>query len=435
MNICVIGVGYVGLVAGTCFAEYGNEVICVDVDDEKIKKLKQGIVPFYEPGLEELLHRNVKENRLFFTSNLKDGVENSSIIFIAVGTPEHEDGSADLQYVLAVAKQIAHAMNGFKIIVNKSTVPVGTAEKVKEVLNNEGAHNFEVVSNPEFLKEGAAIEDFMRPERVVIGCESNKVREIMRDLYSDFMKRKNRITFMDNRSAELSKYACNAFLATKISFVNEIANLCEKLNTNYAHIREVMGSDSRIGNQFLYAGVGYGGSCFPKDVRALLKTSVENDHPLQILDIVDKINDSQKLILFNKIYTYFNGNLKDKLIGIWGLAFKPGTDDMREAPSIVIIKKLLEEGAKIKVFDPEALKVAKSIFENKIEYVTSIYQAVQGVDALALITEWREFRHPDFNKIKNTMKQAVIFDGRNQYNPLKMKELGFTYFGIGFQPL
>ena len=435
MKLCVIGAGYVGLVAGTCFAEYGNEVICVDVDDEKIKKLKQGIVPFYEPGLEELLHRNVKENRLFFTSNLKDGVENSSIIFIAVGTPEHEDGSADLQYVLAVAKQIAHAMNGFKIIVNKSTVPVGTAEKVKEVLNNEGAHNFEVVSNPEFLKEGAAIEDFMRPERVVIGCESNKVREIMRDLYSDFMKRKNRITFMDNRSAELSKYACNAFLATKISFVNEIANLCEKLNTNYAHIREVMGSDSRIGNQFLYAGVGYGGSCFPKDVRALLKTSVENDHPLQILDIVDKINDSQKLILFNKIYTYFNGNLKDKLIGIWGLAFKPGTDDMREAPSIVIIKKLLEEGAKIKVFDPEALKVAKSIFENKIEYVTSIYQAVQGVDALALITEWREFRHPDFNKIKNTMKQAVIFDGRNQYNPLKMKELGFTYFGIGFQPL
>ncbi|TGK85373.1 UDP-glucose/GDP-mannose dehydrogenase family protein [Leptospira bourretii] len=432
MKVCVVGTGYVGLVAGTCFAEYGNDVICIDKDEKKINDLKQGIIPIYEPGLSELVERNHKEGRLHFSTSLKDGVEFSEFVFIAVGTPTSDNGSADLRFVFAVAEEVGKTMNGYKIIVDKSTVPVGTADQVKAIVAKNTKHPFDVVSNPEFLKEGAAIDDFMRPERVVIGAESEKAAKKMSELYSPFVLNGNPIITMSIRSAELTKYACNAFLATKISFVNEIANLCDALGANYDDVRKGMGTDSRIGRQFLYAGIGYGGSCFPKDVRALLRTAEEVKAPMHIIQSVEDVNEKQKTRLTDKIFEHFKStDMKGKTFGIWGLAFKPGTDDMREAPSIPLIYELHKNGAKIQVFDPAAAETSKYYFDGKVEYKKDAYSALQGADAMLLLTEWREFREPDFNKIKSLLKTPLVFDGRNQYKPTLMNELGFTYYSIG----
>ncbi|MDF3819288.1 UDP-glucose/GDP-mannose dehydrogenase family protein [Leptospira sp. 96542] len=432
MKVCVVGTGYVGLVAGTCFAEYGNDVICIDKDEKKIQDLKNGIIPIYEPGLTELVERNYKEGRLKFSTSLKDGVEVSEFVFIAVGTPTADNGSADLRFVFAVAEEVGKTMNGYKIIVDKSTVPVGTADLVKEVVSKNTKHPFDVVSNPEFLKEGAAIEDFMRPERVVIGADSDKAAKKMSELYSPFVLNGNPILTMGIRSAELTKYACNAFLATKISFVNEIANLCDAVGANYDDVRRGMGTDSRIGRQFLYAGIGYGGSCFPKDVRALLRTAEDVKAPMHIIQSVEDVNEKQKTRLTDKIIEHFGeSNLKGKTFGVWGLAFKPGTDDMREAPSIPLIYELHKLGAKIQAYDPAAMETSKYYFDGKIEYAKDAYSALQGSDAMLLLTEWREFREPDFLKIKTLLKTPLIFDGRNQYKPNQMQELGFKYYSIG----
>ncbi|TGN19205.1 UDP-glucose dehydrogenase family protein [Leptospira idonii] len=432
MKVCVVGTGYVGLVAGTCFAEYGNEVVCVDKDEKKIKDLENGIIPIYEPGLTELVERNHKEGRLHFTTSLKEGVEASEFVFIAVGTPTSDNGSADLRFVFAVAEEVGKAMNGYKIIVDKSTVPVGTADKVKEIVAKNTKHPFDVVSNPEFLKEGAAIDDFMRPERVVIGADSEIAAKKMSELYSPFVLNGNPIITMGIRSAELTKYACNAFLATKISFVNEIANLCDAVGANFEDVRKGMGTDSRIGRQFLYAGIGYGGSCFPKDVRALLRTAEEYNTSMEIIQSVEDVNERQKTRLTDKIFEHFKTkDMKGKTFGIWGLAFKPGTDDMREAPSIPLIYELHKNGAKIQAFDPAAMETSKYYFDGKVEYKKDAYSALQGADALLLLTEWREFREPDFNKIKSLLTSPLIFDGRNQYKPSYMKEVGFTYYSIG----
>lgn len=442
MKICVIGSGYVGLVAGTCFAESGNTVICVDVNQEKIEGLKQGILPIYEPGLKELVLRNSAEGRLSFTTDLASAVKESLICFIAVGTPPGEDGSADLQHVLAVAREIGRNMEGFKIIVDKSTVPVGTAEKVRratqEALDCRGvAYEFDVVSNPEFLKEGAAIDDFMKPDRVVIGADNVRTAEIMKELYSPFMRKTNRLIVMDVQSAEMTKYAANAMLATRISFMNQMANLCERMGADVAAVREGIGSDSRIGYDFLFPGVGYGGSCFPKDVKALIKTAEECDYDFVLLKAVEEVNERQKGILIDKMIAYFsrdNGTapLAGKTIAVWGLSFKPRTDDMREAPSIVIISKLLEMGATVRAHDPEAVKEAKKIFGDRITYSsTNQYEILKDADALAIITEWNEYRNPDFERISASLTAPVIFDGRNLYNPRRMREIGFTYHSIG----
>ncbi|PJZ77055.1 UDP-glucose dehydrogenase family protein [Leptospira neocaledonica] len=432
MKVCVIGSGYVGLVAGACFAEYGNHVICVDKDSKKIEDLKKGIIPIYEPGLSELVLNNHKENRLGFSTSIQEGVEGSEIIFIAVGTPTSEDGSADLSAVFAVAEQIGKSINGYKVIVDKSTVPVGTAAKVREIISKNTKHEFDVVSNPEFLKEGAAIDDFMRPERVVIGADSERAGELVAQLYAPFVLNGNPIIKMGTVSAELTKYACNAFLATKISFANEIANLCETVGADYEDVRKGMGTDSRIGRQFLYAGIGYGGSCFPKDVRALIRTSENFSSSLRIIREVERVNEDQKVRLFTKIEDFFGkGQIKGKTFAVWGLAFKPGTDDMREAPSIPLLLKLHEEGAKIKAFDPVAKETSEYYFKDKIDYAKDAYDALEGADALLLLTEWREFREPDFSRIKKLMKGHVIFDGRNQYRPDHMKKEGFKYFSIG----
>lgn len=442
MRICVIGTGYVGLVAGTCFAESGNAVICVDVDTEKIECLKQGIIPIYEPGLKELVLRNSAEGRLQFTTDLPSAVKESLICFIAVGTPPGEDGSADLQHVLAVAREIGRAMNGFKIIVDKSTVPVGTAEKVREAVQQELDHRgesyeFDVVSNPEFLKEGAAIDDFMKPDRVIIGVDNVRTAEIMKELYSPFMRKTNRLIVMDVKSAEMTKYAANAMLATRISFMNQIANLCEKLGADVAAVREGIGSDSRIGYDFLFPGVGYGGSCFPKDVKALIRTAEDCGYDFAILKAVEEVNERQKRILIDKMLAHFSREnrenpLKGKTIAVWGLSFKPRTDDMREAPSIVIINSLLEMGATVRAHDPEAVREAKKIFGDRITYSsTNQYEILTGADALAIITEWNEYRNPDFDRIAAGLGAPVIFDGRNLYNPRRMRELGFTYYAIG----
>lgn len=432
MKVCVVGTGYVGLVAGTCFAEYGNDVICIDKDETKIANLKKGIIPIYEPGLTELVERNFKEGRLSFSTSLQEGVTASEFVFIAVGTPTSDNGSADLRFVFAVAEEVGKAMDGYKIIVDKSTVPVGTADKVREILSKHTKHPFDVVSNPEFLKEGAAIEDFMRPERVVIGVDSEKAAKKMTELYSPFVLNGNPILVMSIRSAELTKYACNAFLATKISFVNEIANLCDALGANYDDVRRGMGTDSRIGRQFLYAGIGYGGSCFPKDVRALLRTAEDVNASMNIIQAVEDVNEKQKTRLTDKILGHFKGkDLTGKTFGIWGLAFKPGTDDMREAPSIPLIYELHKNGAKIQAFDPAAMETSKYYFDGKVEYKKDAYSALAGADAMLLLTEWREFREPDFQKIKSLLKSPLIFDGRNQYKPSLMAELGFTYYSIG----
>jgi UDPglucose 6-dehydrogenase len=441
MKVCVIGVGYVGLVAGTCFAESGNDVICVDVNEEKVEGLKKGIIPIYEPGLKELVLRNSGEGRLSFTTDIASAVKKSLINFIAVGTPPGEDGSADLQHVLGVARVIGREMEGFKIIVDKSTVPVGTADRVREVILEEQGKRgvsieFDVVSNPEFLKEGAAIDDFMKPDRVVIGTDNVRTAEIMKEIYAPFMRKTNRLIIMDIRSAEMTKYAANAMLATKISFMNQIANLCERMGADVAAVREGIGSDTRIGHDFLFPGVGYGGSCFPKDVKALVKSAGECDYDFVLLKAVETVNERQKLVLTEKISARFAAGtgkmpLKGRTIAVWGLSFKPRTDDMREAPSVVIINRLLEMGAKVRAHDPEAIGEAKKIFGDRIEYSNNQYEILKDADALAIITEWSEYRNPDFEKIKSLLKQPLIFDGRNLYEPLRMVMAGFEYFPIG----
>lgn len=436
MHVAVVGTGYVGLVAGTCFAESGNDVICVDIDEKKIERLKNSEIPIYEPGLEELVKRNIKEERLQFTTQLDEAVKHSLIIFIAVGTPPGEDGSADLSHVLAVAKAIGQSMESFKIIVNKSTVPVGTARKVRETIQNELELRkldceFDVVSNPEFLKEGAAIDDFMKPDRVVIGVDNVRTAEIMKELYAPFVRTEKPILVMDNLSAEMTKYAANALLATKISFMNEIANLCEHFKADVDNVRRGIGYDTRIGFPFLFPGVGYGGSCFPKDVQALIKMGEACNYPMEILQAAENTNFKQKQILIPKINHHFSDRLSDKHLAIWGLAFKPRTDDMREAPSIVIIEHLLEHNAHITVYDPVAMDNAKQHFGDRIDYANGNYECLRDADALILVTEWDEFRRPNWEKMKSLMRTPVIFDGRNIYDPSKLRTLGFTYFGIG----
>ena len=431
MDICIIGTGYVGLVAGACLADMGNNVICVDNNEAKISQLKNGIIPIYEPSLEELVKANVLENRLEFSTNLKSAVEKSLVCFIAVGTPQGEDGSADLQYVFNVAKSIATSMNDYKVIVDKSTVPVGTAEKVSEIIKANTKYDFDVVSNPEFLKQGNAVNDFLSPDRVVIGSNSDKATQIMQEIYAPFFRTGNRVIVMDVKSAEMTKYASNAFLAVKISYANEIANLCEKVGANAEMVRVGMTTDSRIGNKFLFAGLGYGGSCFPKDVKALIKTGLENDCEMSIIKSADETNKKQRLLFLDKITNKFGKNLTGKTFAVWGLAFKPKTNDMREAPAITIINELLNRGAKVQAYDPKASEEAKFYFQNKITYAKNSYEALENADALILLTEWNEFRRPDFDKIKELLNNPVIFDGRNQYNGSKLVEKGFDYTCIG----
>lgn len=435
MNLCVIGTGYVGLVAGTCFAESGNDVICVDVVKEKIEMLQKGQIPIYEPELDVLVERNSKEGRLTFSTDLESAVNNSKIIFIAVGTPQDQDGSADLQFVLTVAAQVGRAMKDYKIVVTKSTVPVGTAEKVRKTIKESTDIPFDVVSNPEFMKEGAAIDDFMKPDRVVIGTDSDKVGEIMRELYAPFVRTEKPIMIMDIKSAELTKYAANALLATKISYMNQISRLAEAVGADVYHVRRGVGSDSRIGYQFLFPGVGYGGSCFPKDVKALIHTGVEVNEDMSIVKAVDELNEKQKRSLLDKVITRFGEDLTGKTFAVWGLSFKPQTDDMREAPSIVTIEGLLERGAKVKAHDPAAMETAKEIFADRIELLDKNYDCLIDSDALIVVTEWNEFRRPNYERIKELLKRPVIFDGRNLYTPDKLKELGFEYYCIGRPPV
>lgn len=431
MNICVIGTGYVGLVVGTCLSEMGNNVVCVDNNKQKIEDLKNGIVPIFEPALEEMITSNVSENRLSFSTDLKSAVENSTICYIAVGTPQGEDGSADLKYVCEVAKEIGKSINDYKVIVDKSTVPVGTAEKITKIIKNETKFDFDVVSNPEFLKQGAAVEDFLKPDRVVIGSDSKRATEIMQELYAPFLRTGNPVIVMDVKSAEMTKYAANSFLAVKISYANEIANICEKVGANAEMVRIGMCSDKRIGSQFLFPGLGYGGSCFPKDVKALIKTAKENGCEAELIASADRVNKRQRLLFVDKITKYFGENLSNKTFAVWGLSFKPKTDDMREAPSITIINELLEKGAKIQAYDPKAMKSAQYHFQDKITYANSSYEALKDADALLLLTEWNEFRRPDFERMKGLLKTPLIFDGRNQYSRNSLTQKGFTYFSIG----
>ena len=431
MKICVVGTGYVGLVTGTCLAQTGNNVICVDIIKEKIDKLNEGILPIYEPELKEILDDNLEKGRLRFTTDIDTTVKESKIIFITVGTPSDVDGSADLKAVLQVAAGIGKAMNGYKIIVDKSTVPVGTADKVAAEIKRHTSHDFAVVSNPEFLKEGYAIEDFMKPDRVVIGADSKEAEQIMRDLYAPFIRTGSPVICMSVKSAEVTKYVANAFLAAKVTFMNEVANFCEKVGADVHDVRLGVGTDKRIGPQFLFPGVGYGGSCFPKDVKALIKTARAFNNPMKILEAVHDVNARQKKILFNKALKHFNGDLKGFKVAVWGLSFKPRTDDMREAPAIDIIENLLQAGAKVDAYDPKALHIAKQIFGDRINLLEEQYAVLRDADALMLITEWNEFREPDFDKIKRLMKQPVVFDGRNIWSPRKMKELGFIYYCIG----
>lgn len=431
MKICVIGTGYVGLVAGTCLAEMGNDVICVDNDLEKLSKLEKGIIPIYEPGLEELIKANVGEGRLAFTSNLAEAVQKSLVCFIAVGTPQSEDGSADLQYVEAVAEDLGKSINGYKVIVDKSTVPVGTADKVTEIMKKYTSHDFDVVSNPEFLKQGAAVEDFLKPDRVVIGSNSQRATEIMQELYSPFLRTGNPVIIMDVKSAEMTKYAANSFLAVKISYANEIANICEAVGADAEMVRIGMCSDKRIGSQFLFPGLGYGGSCFPKDVKALLKTAVDNNCGHRLIEAADEVNKEQRVIFLNKILRRFGLNLAGKTFAVWGLTFKPKTNDMRMSPSITIINALLELGANIKAYDPKGFEQAKTMWGDRIIYAKNSYDAVDGADCLLLLTEWNEFRRPDFDKIKVLMNSPIIFDGRNQYDPERMLQRGFEYTCVG----
>jgi UDPglucose 6-dehydrogenase len=430
MKIAIVGTGYVGLVAGACFAENGNDVTCVDKDEAKIRLLRRGRMPIYEPGLEEMVERNTSEKRLVFTTQLSKAVRQSSIVFIAVGTPQGEDGSADLQHVLGVARDVARAMNGYKIIVDKSTVPVGTAARVRDIIRRETTHPFSVVSNPEFLKQGAAIDDFLKPDRVVIGAEDPRAADAMRELYAPFTRTGAPIMVMDCASAELSKYAANALLATRISFMNEVANVCETFGADVDEVRKAIGSDRRIGTSFLFPGVGYGGSCFPKDVKAILKFAGDKGYEFEILKAVEAVNQRQKGRLVTKMQAHL-GDLAGKTIALWGLAFKPRTDDMREAPAITIVDLLLRAGAKVQAYDPEAMRVAKGIFGAKVQLAEKSYDALKGADALAVVTEWNEFREPDFARMRKLMRAPVVFDGRNIYSPEQMRAQGFTYVSIG----
>lgn len=439
MNIAVVGTGYVGLVSGTCFAEMGNKVTCVDIDQNKIDKLHKGIIPIYEPGLEKMVLKNVENQNLFFTTKLEEAISDAQIVFIAVGTPMGEDGSADLQYVLAVAREIGQTMNHRLVVVDKSTVPIGTADKVKETIQQELDKRkvqieFDVVSNPEFLKEGDAINDFMKPDRVVIGAESDYAFGKMKQLYSPFFRTHDRFIMMDIRSAEMTKYAANAMLATKISFMNEIANICERVGADVNNVRVGIGSDSRIGYSFIYPGVGYGGSCFPKDVKALKKIAEEHNYKAQLIESVEEVNNRQKFVIAEKVVRRFGEDLSGKVFGIWGLSFKPGTDDMREAPAIYVINELIKRGAKVKAYDPKAIDEAKKIYlrevEN-IEYYESKYNVLKEAEALILLTEWKEFRSPDFEEIKEKLKKPIIFDGRNQYIAYDLEKKGFEYYLIG----
>jgi len=432
MKIAVIGTGYVGLVSGTCFAETGNEVICVDINEDKVQKLKNGEVPIYEPQLETLFERNVRQERLTFTTSLEEAVDASDIIFLALPTPPGEDGSADLSYILGVAEQLGSLMKEYKVIVDKSTVPVGTAAKVTAAIKQNSTVEFDVVSNPEFLREGFAVEDFLKPDRVVIGTSSQRAQKVMEDLYKPFVRQGNPIFFMDEKSAELTKYAANSFLATKISFMNEIANICEKLDADVDQVRIGIGSDTRIGKRFLFPGIGYGGSCFPKDVQALIKSSSEVGYDFKILNAVEEVNANQKTIIVPKIKNYF-GSLKGKKIAIWGLAFKADTDDIREAPARYIIDELKSLGAEIIAFDPEAMDNIKGIYGASIQFGKNAYEILEGADALLIATEWGVFRNPDFDKIGELLNEKVIFDGRNLYDLEKMTDLGFRYYSIGRQ--
>lgn len=436
MKIVVAGTGYVGLVTGTCFAETGVTVTCVDIDKEKIKLLQEGKTPLYEPGLEPMMKRNIEKGRLSFTTDLEKSLEGSEAIFIAVGTPPGEDGSADLQHVLKVASEIGKNIKSYVVVVIKSTVPVGTSEKVRKIIREELEKRgvdipFDMASNPEFLKEGSAVEDFLRPERIVIGTDNERAAEIMSRLYKPFVLNNHPIYYMDIPSAELTKYAANAMLATRISFINEIANLCELLGADINQVRKGIGSDSRIGNKFLYPGPGYGGSCFPKDVKALIRTAAEKGYEMKVIAAVEKANEYQKNVLFFKIRNHFNNNLKGRTIGIWGLSFKPHTDDIRESPSIYLIEKLLLEGAIVKAYDPAAMEETKKVLGNRVKYASDQYDAVIKADALVLVTEWPEFRLPDLKKMAETMSGKVIFDGRNIYDPSEVRKAGFAYYGIG----
>ena len=436
MKISVVGTGYVGLVTGTCFAESGLTVTCIDRDKDKIARLGEGEVPIYEPGLETMMRLNIEKKRLFFTTSIEEGIKDYEVIFIAVGTPPGEDGSADLTHVLDVAGEIGSFMETYAVVVTKSTVPVGTSEKIRQKIAGQLKRrnsnlDFDIASNPEFLKEGAAVEDFLRPERIVIGVDNERTATIMRRLYNPFVLNNHPILFMDIASAEITKYAANAMLATRISFINEIANLCDILGADISHVRKGIGSDSRIGSKFLYPGTGYGGSCFPKDVKALIKTAHDKGYELKVIRAVEKANEFQKNVIFNKMAKYFNNNLGKRVIGVWGLSFKPKTDDIRESSSLYLISKLLNEGAVVRAYDPAAMKEAEKVLGKKIFYASDPYEAVRDADAMVLMTEWSEFHLPDFRNMGKIMKEKVIFDGRNIYNPEEIRNMGFTYFGIG----
>jgi UDPglucose 6-dehydrogenase len=436
VKIAVVGTGYVGLVTGTCFAESGNEVICVDTDASKIERLKRGEIPIYEPGLEEMVRRNAREERLRFTTEIADAVAAARVVFIAVGTPPGEDGSADLQYVLQVARDVGRLMTEPTVVVNKSTVPVGTADLVRAALRDELGRRgvdvaFDVVSNPEFLKEGNAIDDFMKPDRVIVGCAEARSAELMKELYAPFVRTEHPILIMDVRSSEMTKYAANAMLATKISFMNSVANLCERVGADVDMVRKGIGSDSRIGYSFIFPGAGYGGSCFPKDVQALCRTGRQYDYPLDLLEAVEAVNYRQKQVLFRKLAAAFDGKLAGRTVAVWGLAFKPNTDDMREAPALVVIEELLAAGAAVRAYDPAAMHEAGKLLGDRITYCTRSYDALEGADALVIVTEWHDFRHPDFERMKQLLRRPLVVDGRNLYDPARMRQLGFEYHSIG----
>ena len=440
MKIIVVGTGYVGLVSGTCLAETGAQVVCVDIDKTKIDNLSRGVVPIYEPGLEPMVKRNIEKKRLIFSNRIEEHLDDVEVVFIAVGTPPGEDGSADLRHVLEVARQIGNHMKNYKVVVTKSTVPVGTSGKIQETIRNELQKrntiiDFDVASNPEFLKEGAAVEDFMKPDRIILGIQSEKARKVLDRLYHPFLLNGHPIIYMDIPSAELTKYAANCMLATKISFMNDLANLCEMVGADINLIRKGIGSDPRIGNKFIYAGIGYGGSCFPKDVKALIRTAGDAGYELKLMKAVEEVNNRQKEVLFNKVNKHFNGKLKDKIIAIWGLSFKPNTDDLREAPSLVVIQKLLERGAIIKAFDPVAMGETRKILGETIQYADDMYDAVKDASALLLVTEWPEFRIPSYSQLADLMKEKVIFDGRNIYKPSEVRENEFVYYGIGIDTI
>jgi len=431
MNIAVIGTGYVGLVAGSCFAESGNDVWCVDKDAAKIESLKKGVIPIYEPGLPEIIERNVREERLTFTTDLDAAVKKSFVIFVAVGTPPLENGAADLSAIFAVAAAIGKAMDRYKLIVVKSTVPVGTSEKIRAILQKETKQPYDLLSNPEFLKQGAAVEDFMKPDRVIVGADDVRPAEILRELYAPFVRTGSPVLVVDVRTAEMIKYAANVFLAARISFMNELANLCEEVGANVEMIRKGLATDSRIGPAFLFPGVGFGGSCFPKDIRALIDTGRQHKYEMKILEAVDAVNRNQAARFFEKVKQHFGGNLRDKRFGVWGLAFKPRTNDMRDAPAIKIIESLLAEGAIVSAYDPEAMQEAKRIFNGRIQLASNNYGCVEDADGLLVVTEWQAFRHPNFERMKGMMRQPVIFDGRNIYDPPQLRQLGFTYYSVG----